>query len=103
MSARALESAMLKHDECAAAMSSSGVVVVSEPSLRAFQLIGKVPRFEEEKATLPDPSIREPFQVVVASLVTGMVPPRFVAGCAASLSTRSPVGNLRLRQQPLCR
>ena len=33
-SARACESAMLKHDECAAAMSSSGVVVVSLPSLR---------------------------------------------------------------------
>src|SRR5690606_5511125 len=75
LSARALESAMLKRDECAAEMSSSGGVVVSDPSLRAFQLIGKVPRCDDEKATLPDPAVREPFQVVVASLVTGMVPP----------------------------
>ena len=36
--ARASENAMLKHDEWAAAMSSSGVVTEVEPSLRAFQL-----------------------------------------------------------------
>src|SRR5690606_23528560 len=78
----ACESAMLKHDAWAAAMSSSGVVVVSEPSLRAFQSMGKVPRFDEEKATVPDPSASEPVQVVVASLVTGMVPPEGSQVCS---------------------
>ena len=43
-SASASENAMLKHDECAAAMSSSGVVIEVEPSLRAFQFTSKVPR-----------------------------------------------------------
>ena len=66
---------MLKHDACAAAMSSSGVVVVSLPSLRAFQLIGKVPRLDDENATVPDPSMSDPVQVLAASLVTGMIPP----------------------------
>ncbi|GAA1126544.1 hypothetical protein GCM10009651_07200 [Microbacterium natoriense] len=54
-------------------MSSSGVVVVSLPSLRAFQSIGKVPRFDDENATVPEPSMSDPVQVLVASLVTGMV------------------------------
>jgi hypothetical protein len=39
----ACESAMLKQDECAAAMSSSGVVTEPEPSERAFQFTSKVP------------------------------------------------------------
>lgn len=69
--ASAFDSAMLKHDECAAAISSSGVVVLSEPSLRAFQFTGNVP-IPDPGATLPDPSNRDPFQVVVASLVTLM-------------------------------
>ena len=62
-SARASENAMLKHDECAAAMSSSGVVTEVEPSLRAFQLTSKVPMPEDcerdlarsvDEAALPD-------------------------------------------------
>ena len=48
-SARACESAMLKHDACAAAMSSSGVVTEVEPSLRAFQFTSNVPSPEERK------------------------------------------------------
>jgi len=74
-SASACESAMLKQEAWAAAMSSSGVVVVSLPSLRDFQSIGNVPRCEEEKATVPEPSVSDPVQVAAASLVTGMVPP----------------------------
>src|SRR5690606_5672995 len=83
----ACDRAMLKHEACAAAMSSSGVVVVSDPSLRAFQSMGKVPRFDDEKATLPEPSVRDPVQVVAASLVTDMFPPgigvrrRGIASC----------------------
>jgi hypothetical protein len=63
---------MLKQEECAAAMSSSGVVVVSDPSDRAFQFKGNVPRWEEEKETDPSPSMRLPVQVAAASLVTDM-------------------------------
>src|SRR5690606_21665331 len=81
-SASACERAMLKHEACAAAMSSSGVVVVSEPSLRAFQSRGKVPRFELENVTVPEPSVREPVQVAAASLVTGMCPPGVATGGA---------------------
>lgn len=66
---------MLKHDECAAAMSSSGVVVGSPPSLRAFQLMGNVP-MPLAAVTDPEPSGRLPDQVDVASLVTDMVTPR---------------------------
>src|SRR5690606_6444466 len=69
--ASAFDSAMLKHDECAAAMSSSGVVVCSAPSLRAFQFTGNAP-MPEAGVTVPDPSIRVPAQAVVASLVTLM-------------------------------
>jgi hypothetical protein len=67
---------MLKHEECAAAMSSSGVVTEVEPSLRAFQFTANGPWFELSRATDPDPSNRVPFQLVVASLVTLMVSPR---------------------------
>ena len=63
---------MLKQDAWAAAMSSSGVVTVEDPSLRAFQLTSKVPRCELSNVTVPDPSVRLPFQTVVASLVTDM-------------------------------
>src|SRR5690606_16168681 len=65
------DSAMLKQAEWAPAMSSSGVVVDSEPSLRAFQLTGNVP-IPEAGATVPEPSGRDPDQVDVASLVTAM-------------------------------
>jgi hypothetical protein len=46
---------MLKHDEWAAAMSSSGVVTELDPSLRAFQFTSNVPMPEEEKAKAKDP------------------------------------------------
>src|SRR6478736_8910985 len=72
-SLRACERAMLKHDECAAAMSSSGVVTDVEPSLRAFQLTGKGPWLELSRAISPDPSVRLPFHEVLASLVTLIV------------------------------
>jgi hypothetical protein len=70
--ASACERAMLKHEECAAASSSSGVVTDEEPSLRAFQLTANGPWFELSRAISPDPSVREPFQLVDASLVTLM-------------------------------
>jgi hypothetical protein len=54
--ARACDSAIEKHDECAAAMSSSGVVTDVEPSLRAFQLTASGPWFELSRATSPEPS-----------------------------------------------
>ena len=73
------EKAMLKHDECAAAISSSGVVVVSEPSLRAFQLTSNVPECDESSVTVPDPSNRVPFQAVDASLVAVMDDPPVLA------------------------
>jgi hypothetical protein len=105
-SASAWESAMLKHDACAAAMSSSGVVVVSLPSLRAFQLIGKVPRWDDENATVPDPSMSDPVQVLAASLVTGMIPPvlalRAQRRLVASLPSGGGAGN-SLRRRQACR
>jgi hypothetical protein len=63
---------MLKHEECAAAMSSSGVVTDDDPSDRAFQLTANGPWLELSNATSPDPSAREPFHDVLASLVTLM-------------------------------
>src|SRR6478735_877912 len=85
-SARAAESAMLKHDACAAAMSSSGVVTDVEPSLRAFQFTGKVPRPDDTNVVSPEPSNRPPFHTVVASLVTVM--------WASSLAGRPRAGRL---------
>ena len=55
--ASAFASAIEKHDECAAAMSSSGVVTDVEPSLRAFQLTASGPWFELSRATSPEPSV----------------------------------------------
>ena len=75
--ARALDSAIEKHDECAAAMSSSGVVTEPEPSLRAFQLTANGPWWELARSTSPDPSKRVPCHVVLASLVTLMRSSRF--------------------------
>jgi hypothetical protein len=82
---------MLKQEECAAAMSSSGVVVVSLPSLRAFQLIGKVPRFDEENATVPDPSMSDPVHVLAASLVTGMIPPVLASRSVCGVRRGQPI------------
>ena len=81
--ASACENAMLKHEEWAAAISSSGVVTEVEPSLRAFQLTSNVPMPEDWNATWPDPSMRPPFQTVVASLVT-------VIGTSWSTCPRAP-------------
>ncbi|GAA1151208.1 hypothetical protein MOX01_24650 [Microbacterium oxydans] len=87
-------------------MSSSGVVVVSLPSLRAFQLIGKVPRWDDENATVPDPSMSDPVQVLAASLVTGMIPPvlalRAQRRLVASLPSGGGAGN-SLRRRQACR
>jgi hypothetical protein len=78
---------MLKHEECAAAMSSSGVVTDVEPSLRAFQFTGSGPWLELSRATSPDPSVRLPFQEVVASLVT-----LIVSSVSAVRARRGPRG-----------
>ena len=89
---------MLKHEACAAAMSSSGVVVDVDPSLRAFQFTGREAAPEDTSETVPSPSVREPFQAVVASLVTVMMPLFLVAvtddppvADAVSLTGRSAV------------
>jgi hypothetical protein len=71
---------MEKQAACAAPRSSSGVVVELEPSDRAFQSTSRVAAFDESRDTEPDPSKRDPFQTVVASLVTAMVSSRVVAG-----------------------
>ena len=74
-SARASESAIEKHDECAAASSSSGFVVFATPTARASQFTSKVAMPDESSATLPDPSNSVPVQTVVASLVIAMDAP----------------------------
>ncbi len=103
---RACDSAMLKQDACAAAMSSSGVVTELDPSLRAFQLMSNVPRFEESNVTVPAPSASPPFHSVVASLVIAMGTSGVVGlhRCAsrASLSAgpREWEGRARFRRRP---
>ena len=68
----AFESAIEKHAAWAAASSSSGVVVVDDPSERAFQFTSNVPEPEESRLTVPDPAANDPCQMLVASLVTLM-------------------------------
>ena len=55
-SASASENAIEKHAECAAASSSSGLVVPASPSERAFQLTSNWASFEESRRVVPDPS-----------------------------------------------
>jgi hypothetical protein len=49
------------------------VVVVLEPSERAFQSTANSAASEVSRLVCPDPSNSVPFQTVVASLVTAMV------------------------------
>ena len=87
-------------------MSSSGVVVVSDPSLRAFQLTSNVPECDESSVTVPDPSNRVPFQAVDASLVAVMADPpvladgRGLASPAASLNRLRPGGDALTDRSP---
>ena len=66
-SAITFESAIGKHAEWAAAMSSSGLVVPSAASAVRFgQETSNVPTPDEVSSTCPEPSRRPPFQAVRA-------------------------------------
>src|SRR4051794_26245539 len=71
--ASALENAIEKHDECAAAISSSGLVRPSASFARDAQVTSNVPRPEDSSVTCPFPSRREPSQCVVALRVVAIV------------------------------
>ena len=62
--ARMLDNAIEKHAECAAAMSSSGLVNPFGSSERAGQETGNVPVPDDSRVTSPLPSSRLPFQTV---------------------------------------
>src|SRR5689334_20202278 len=74
---RPWESAMEKQEECAAAMSSSGLVLPPASSARAFQSMSKLPLLDVSRLTLPLPSMREPSQCALADWVTAMVSKSF--------------------------
>src|SRR3954449_9335134 len=62
-----LDRAMEKQAECAAAMSSSGLVTPPASSAARFgKFTSKVPTLELDSSTWPDPSCRVPFQAVRA-------------------------------------
>lgn len=61
-----LEKAIEKQEECAAAMSSSGLVFPFGSSVRAGQETSYVPRPEESRVTTPEPLRRSPCQTVWA-------------------------------------
>src|SRR6478736_1470147 len=63
---------MEKHAECAAAISSSGLVFPPAASVRAFQVTSKVPRPELSSVVLPEPSVRLPVHTVWALRVVAM-------------------------------
>ena len=63
---------MEKHAECAAAISSSGLVLPLASSVRAAQDTSKVPMPEDSRVTWPAPSKRLPSQCVVALRVVAM-------------------------------
>src|SRR5947209_14670060 len=69
---RTLDSAIEKHDECAAAISSSGLVLPLGSSERAAHDTSYVPMPDDCNATLPLPSARPPFHVVVALRVVAI-------------------------------
>src|ERR1041384_6553794 len=66
--ARPLENAIEKHDACAAASSSSGVVCAWAPSVRAFQLRLADLNAPLDAVVVPLPPIRSPSQVALALL-----------------------------------
>jgi hypothetical protein len=91
-----LDSAIEKHAECAAAMSSSGLVLPFGSSAREGQETPKVPIPEESKVVSPEPSNRVPVQTVLAvrsvmSLLGFSSAPRSrPAGCRGSLRPVDP-------------
>ena len=70
--ARALDRAIEKHEECAAPMSSSGLVRPFGSSARDAHVTSKPPSPDDWSSTCPAPSRREPCQVVVAVRVVAM-------------------------------
>ena len=68
----ALDRAMEKHEECAAAISSSGLVRPFGCSARDAHVTSNPPRPDDTSSTRPVPSISDPFQVVRASRVAAM-------------------------------
>lgn len=62
----ALDKAMEKHDECAPAISSSGLVRPAGCSARDAQVTSKSSRCDDSSCTRPLPSMRDPVQVVIA-------------------------------------
>jgi hypothetical protein len=71
----ALDNAIEKHDECAAAMSSSGLVFPFAASEREGHDTSNVPTPELSSVTWPEPSNSEPCQTVVAFRVVAMLHP----------------------------
>src|SRR5687768_4519241 len=63
---------MEKQEEWAAPMSSSGLVRPAGSSARDAQVTSKPPRPDDSSSTRPEPSMREPCQVVVAERVVAM-------------------------------
>jgi hypothetical protein len=63
---------MLKHDECAAAISSSGLVRPFGSSARDAQETSYDPRCEESRDTVPDPLVSEPLHCALAVRVVAM-------------------------------
>src|SRR5579859_511187 len=64
---------MEKQAECAAAMSSSGLVLPLASSLRAFHVTSNVPSPDESRVVWPEPSVRVPFQTVWAVRMVAML------------------------------
>jgi hemoglobin len=62
-----------KQVECAAAISSSGLVLPLGASTRAGQLTSKLPRPDETSSTSPSPSFSEPSQWASAVLTAAMI------------------------------
>ena len=67
-----LDSAIEKHEECAAAISSSGLVLPFASSAREAHVTSYVPMPELWRVTWPAPSNRLPSQCVVALRVVAM-------------------------------
>src|SRR6478735_5330343 len=81
---------MLKQVECAAAMSSSGLVRPSGFSARDAQVTSKVPVLDESRETLPAPSRSEPSQWAFAIRVVAVAMlASKVSWCAVALHPAS--------------
>ena len=82
--ARAFDYAIEKHDACAAAISSSGLVRLSGLSAREAHVMGNVPTPDEASSTVPLPSKSDPTQWAFAVRVVAMVRP-FAAQAVCSV------------------